>query len=369
MTPLASIIGSGFLVLGPILAHSYGMWATAVMAALCLMAWGFGVVMRDNIRYAEAVSSREDRMFGLLSRLSDLALAGAYVVSVAYYLNLFGAFGIRLTPFEAPWAARALTSAMLLLLLWIGWTRGFGALEKAEIVTVAVKLSVIAGLLAGLFLFTGDRAMEGTLILNPVTVPPLAGLTLFLGLIVTVQGFETSRYLGAAYDAATRIRSMRLAQILATVIYVAYVGLLSFGLPVPQAALSETAIIDLMRTVSPLLPPLLVLAALAAQSSAALADAGGAGGLVAGLSRGLVSERVGYLVLVLAGLALTWGSDVFSIISYASRVFALYYAIQSAIALRLALRRGAGAAAVLYAAMALLGLLAAAFGTPVEGNA
>jgi hypothetical protein len=30
-------------------------------------------------------------------------------------------------------------------------------------------------------------------------------VTLAFGLIVTVQGFETSRYLGSTYDAATRI--------------------------------------------------------------------------------------------------------------------------------------------------------------------
>ena len=36
ITPLASIIGSGFLVLGPILDTAYGYYAPLVMAALCL---------------------------------------------------------------------------------------------------------------------------------------------------------------------------------------------------------------------------------------------------------------------------------------------------------------------------------------------
>jgi hypothetical protein len=30
-----------------------------------------------------------------------------------------------------------------------------------------------------------------------------------LGLVILVQGFETSRYLGAAYDRPTRVRTMR----------------------------------------------------------------------------------------------------------------------------------------------------------------
>ena len=38
-TPLASIIGSGFLILGPILSEHYGGYAPLVMAALCLCAY------------------------------------------------------------------------------------------------------------------------------------------------------------------------------------------------------------------------------------------------------------------------------------------------------------------------------------------
>lgn len=41
-TPLASIIGSGFLVLGPILDKSYGNLAALVMLALCAVAYLFG---------------------------------------------------------------------------------------------------------------------------------------------------------------------------------------------------------------------------------------------------------------------------------------------------------------------------------------
>lgn len=53
-TPLASIIGSGFLVLGPILDASYGAWAPAVMALLCLVAYLFGSAIRFNIATIDA---------------------------------------------------------------------------------------------------------------------------------------------------------------------------------------------------------------------------------------------------------------------------------------------------------------------------
>tara|TARA_R110002051_G_scaffold271530_2_gene332023 strand:- start:8466 stop:8675 length:210 start_codon:yes stop_codon:yes gene_type:complete len=47
---------------------------------------------------------------------------------------------------------------------------------------------------------------------NPPTVTGWQAFALTAGLRVAVQGFETSRYLGAEYDAQIRIRSLRLAQ-------------------------------------------------------------------------------------------------------------------------------------------------------------
>jgi amino acid permease len=49
VTPLASIIGSGFLVIGPILNASFGYMAPAAMAALCGVAYLFGEAIRRNI--------------------------------------------------------------------------------------------------------------------------------------------------------------------------------------------------------------------------------------------------------------------------------------------------------------------------------
>lgn len=156
---------------------------------------------------------------------------------------------------------------------------------------------------------------------------------------------------------------MRQAQLLSTAIYMVYVALLVYALPVPAGDLSETAVIAMMQSVSPLLPLMLIAAALAAQFSAAVADTGGAGGLVAELSRHRITPRQGYLVLSLAGIALTWAADVFQIISLASRAFALYYAAQCAIAAR----HGQGARRLLWAALALLALAIALTGQSVEG--
>jgi hypothetical protein len=67
------------------------------------------------------------------------------------------------------------------------------------------------------------------------------------------------------------------------------------------------------------------------------------------------------------GLILTWSLDVFAIISIASRAFALYYALQSAIAAISARRIGAPVLVQAgFAALAVLGGAIAVFGTSVE---
>jgi hypothetical protein len=369
MTPLASIIGSGFLVLGPILDSSYGKYAPLAMLALCIGAYLFGTAIRHNIHMRGDQDTDPGRLVARLEMAGSWVLAVAYVISVAYYLNLFGAFGVSLTPWDDSLHARLLTSAVFALILVVGWLRGFSALERMEQVSVSVKLAIILGLLVGLAIFFGKEASADKLVLLAPKATGWAGIALGFGLIVTVQGFETSRYLGSTYDAQTRIRSMRIAQLLSSAIYMMYIALVAYVFQGNELHLEETAIIDMMRVVAPVLPFLLVAAALTAQFSAAIADTSGSGGLVAELTGGRVTERQAYAMLVGVGLAFTWTIDLFEIISYASRAFAIYYAIQSAIAAVSAHRAGGQWRKVsLFTVLTVLGLLIAAFGTPAEGG-
>ncbi|MEX0971114.1 MAG: hypothetical protein WD046_11800 [Paracoccaceae bacterium] len=359
ITPLASIIGSGFLILGPVLAQDYGAWAPVAMIALCAVAWGFGMSIRANItRIGDGPAPTS-----LAERISGVLLALAYVISVSYYLNLFGAFAVSLTPVAGPTGARIVTTVAYVLILILGWTKGFDALERLEYPTVALKLAVIAALLVALAVNFAGTAADHALILPAAQTQGWHAIVLGFGLLVTVQGFETSRYLGATYDAGVRVTSMKMAQGLATVIYVIYVVFLVFAVPITADAVSETEIITLMRTIAPVLPMMLVAAALAAQFSAALADTGGAGGLLVELTGRRYSARQGYLALVAIGLALTWAADVFQIIAYASRAFAAYYGVQSLIAAR----HAKGPARVLHGALTLLAVAIALLGVPIEG--
>ena len=367
ITPLASIIGSGFLVLGPILDASYGKFAPLVMAGLCLCAYLFGSAIRFNIRQIDIGANQSAPLSLIIETVSSWALAFAYIISVAYYLNLFGAFAVSLTSVGDPFHAKLLTTGVLLLILMVGWTRGYAALERMEQFSVSIKLAIISGLLVGLILFFFKQASDHELLLNPATKTGWAGVTLAFGLIVTVQGFETSRYLDDEYDAQTRIKSMARAQWISTVIYMVYIGFLAYVFEPSAIKLDETSIIDMMKIVAPILPLLLVAAALSAQFSAAIADTSGAGGLFSEVSKGRLKPNQSYALLVGIGIALTWSANIFEIISYASRAFAIYYSLQAIIAALGAKNAHHYGLAFAYLSLALLGIAIVLFGVPVEG--
>jgi len=161
---------------------------------------------------------------------------------------------------------------------------------------------------------------------------------------------------------------MRWAQWLSTAIYMAYIVLFAYVFQRGELELNETAIVDMLGIVAPVLPGLLVAAALSAQFSAAVADTGGSGGLISELTRDRVSARMAYIALAIIGLVLTWSLNVFEIISYASRAFAIYYALQAGIASVGAWRSGRLPLAIFYGVLALLGAAIALFGRAVEGG-
>ncbi len=336
VTPLASIIGSGFLVLAPILKHSFGPWGIAVMLALCVGAYWIGGAIRFNIARYSYYGRQGLAVPRLVSRLEVVAsylLVAAYGISITYYLNLFGAFSVSLTTANDQLHARLVTTGAIVLIAMIGWVRGFAGLERAEEGTVGLKLGIIAGLLVGLLAFSVEQwgAIDGSYFASS---QPLnwQSITVAMGLMVTVQGFETSRYLGDEFDVATRIRTMRIAQWISSAIYLLYIAITTFCFTELQVGKSETAIVGMTELVAPVLPVMLVAAALAAQFSAAVADTAGCGGLASETTHHKLNARVTYVLVGVFGIGLTWWANIYAIIAIASRAFAAYYAIQCAIA-------------------------------------
>lgn len=368
VTPLASIIGSGFLVAGPVISHAAGNFAWLAMAGLCAVAWWFGSAIRYNIAHVEDATGNSPAT-ALLERFSGIALAFAYFISVAYYLDLFGAFLLRgagiIDRTMTNWVATAFIAALGL----IGLLRGLKWLEHIEIAVVGLKLAMIGGLIAALAWADTSGMAAGTLPGGHVGHETgWREVRILLGLVILVQGFETSRYLGKAYGAATRIRTMRAAQLLSTAIYVAFMLLMTpwFSGLLPANG-GETAIVDLLRPLTALTIPVIITAALASQLSAGIADMNGAGGLIEAGSGGRVSVKIGYLVAATASIAIIWSADIFEIIAWASKAFVLYYAIQSVTAALAAHRNGRGLQSASFWLAALLGAVIVALGIPAEG--
>jgi len=82
ITPLASIIGSGFLVLGPILVSSFGQYAPIVMIVLCLVAYLFGSAIRFNI-------ARIETCLGIRS-FPEERLENSFVMGASVRIYYFG---------------------------------------------------------------------------------------------------------------------------------------------------------------------------------------------------------------------------------------------------------------------------------------
>lgn len=350
VTPLASIIGSGFLIAAPILSHTAGTGAWLAMIGLCLVAWCFGEAVRHNIRHVEPLLlPAPPREVAILERTADLILSAGYMLSVAYFLNLFAAFALRIVGVTDPLAIRTAASVVIVLIGGLGVTGGLRSLERIEIVTVGIKLSLICALLLALAAATGIAIGDGSFHWPTLTHDQgFDQLRAIFGVFILVQGFETSRYLGASYDAATRVRSMRAAQLIAGAIYLVFTLLVTayFTGALPKNG-GETAILDILAPIGTALAPLVILVALASQMSAAVAVTNGEAGLLSELSRGKISVKRGNLIVALAALLLTWSADIYQIISYVSRAFLLYYAVQSlqaALSARRLGKRGAAAA-------------------------
>ncbi|MEZ0121739.1 MAG: hypothetical protein AB9Q21_04135 [Candidatus Reddybacter sp.] len=342
VTPLASIIGSGFLVAAPLLSHAVNGWAFFAMAGIVLLAYGIGEVIRFNIRHAEPLlnSPQAPPLLLNMERLSGLALSVAYVISVAFYLRLLASFLLHAMEIESDFYANLLTTGVLVSIALIGLWRGLEGLENLEESAVNIKLAIIAAVLLGLLNFDLNWLAQPE---NPINYTPLAdwphSMRLLAGILLIVQGFETSRYLGAEYDANTRIRTMRYAQLLSAAIYLLFIGLSLPLLNGYQEPRSETAIITLSAMVSPILPAMLIVAAVMSQFSAAVADTAGSGGLLSEFSRRHLSPRLGYIFVVTLAIVLIWSANIFEIITIASRAFAAYYLLQCLVALSINYRR------------------------------
>jgi len=186
-----------------------------------------------------------------------------------------------------------------------------------------------------------------------------------------VQGFETSRFMGDEYDADTRIRTMRYAQLISAVIYIAFFILTTELFQFLGADTGVTAVIDLVGHVALVLPLMLTIGAVASQFSASVADSVGCAGLLEDIAERRLTLQHAYPLIAVIAIAIVWNTDVFRIITLASQAFAVFYLVQSGVAISIAvekrdLRNRTGYIS-LFVAVALLCLCVVLFGLPSGG--
>ena len=374
VTPLASIMGSGFLVSAPLLAATVGIYAAPAMAGLLLLAYVIGSAARFNIRYGEPLFGGADedtkdpseatdhRLFhghgwkvdlvrkatgiGAIKKLesaSQLVLVAAYIISVTYYLKLLAEFALQAVPSvsSSPALASGITTAVVSGIAFVGAVWGLKMLEKVERYAVGLNLGMVAALLVGLAYYNLEQVTGGTWALPQIDheTDPFTVARMLLGLLIVVQGFETSLFIGSEHPAEERIKTMRWAQWISAAVYLLFLSLATvlFG-KLQEEGTGVTAIVALSGYAAAALPVMLTIAAVGSQFSAAVADDSGCGGLLTGLLDGKVSVRWIYLGIGTLAVFLTWFTDVKEIITVASRAFAVFYSIQCLIAALVAAR-------------------------------
>ena len=371
VTPLASIVGSGFLVSVPLISGRVGIWSVPVIALLVSIAYFLGGAIRYNIRYGEALLAGAEAEGGLRSveTLSHLVLIAAYFVSVAYYLVLLSTFGLKLFGIENARFTNGISTALIVAICGLGSLKGLAGVERAEKFTVSANLAAIGALLTCLLLFSLDlpSGYSWSASAGQKGVIDLHTIRFLMGLLIIVQGFETSRFMGELYDAETRIAAMRRAQLLSSLIYVVFFALMIPLYPDFSSTANVTGIISTIGRVSPWLPYVVIGGAIASQFSASVADSIGASGLISMTTHRYVTSRHGYLLIGAIAIIVIWETNVLSIISLASRAFALFYALQSTLAVQIAFRRNERSRIAWYSAMAAIAFAVTLFGIPAGG--
>ncbi len=351
-TPLASIFGSGFLIIVPVVAAVLGADAPWGVLAVCLFAWPVGAAVRATIGRVEG---RDPATLPRVARMADRASAPvvivAYVTSVALYLRILAVYILQLSGVDSAFAQRLLVAVLIAIVASLGVTRGFHGLERAEAWALYATLAVGTALPAALLGWgVSHRGLvSGHILGMPRLALPDAHLLAVLGgVLITVQGFETVRFLGDEYPARRRIDASRIAQAVALVVYV---GLSLVATPLLEArhvAPTGDALLRLVRsTLAPLTLPL-VAVAVGSQLSAAIADTVAAVDGANAITRPSVTKALLYVANAAAVIVLVSTTSLYRLVTLASQAFAAYYALAALAAAATAPR---GAARAGYAAL------------------
>ena len=362
VVPMANIMDVGFLVLAPAIVLLAGYGAPLVMLGICLLAIATGFAISYNIRHQEPIEGTSDPV-NKVDTVSRWALYVASVVNIAYYTLLL--FTLALWPLGLYTETRlaVLGVVFLAVLMAVGWFGGLQWLNKLGYRTTAFNLAAVVAVVSAIIIWNGLVALAGEWTLPDRTFS-MDGTDFrkILGLFAIVQGFEAARYIGSRFSADLRISGMRSAQYISSIVFVLLLLSSLFLFANVETEFDGTSIFVISDVVGDLLPWLILLAALGSQLSAIVNATMSRSDMLVSLR---VPRRLTFALLVVPAVVIFIMADIAQAVSLASRVFAIYFLLQAAIAGILAWRKHSWGAVAGFGAIGTAMATIAVFSLPL----
>jgi hypothetical protein len=335
VVPLANIMDVGFIVLSPAIVLLAGFAAPLVMLGICLLAIATGFAIAYNIRHYEPLEGTADPV-NRVGHVSRWALTFASVINIAYYTLLL--ITLLLWPLGLYSVTNLAIGGTVLLgvLIIVGVAGGMDRLNDLGNKTTAFNISAVVAVVTAFVVYNIQEVLGGRWDLGQ-TETMISGedFRKIIGLFAIVQGFEASRYIGSRFAGELRITTMRLAQVISSVVFVALLASVLILFVQVQTDFDGTAIFVVSEEVGSLMPWLILVAAIGSQTSAIIN---------ATMSRSdmLVDHKMPrrwtFVVLLGPAIAIFLLVDITEAVALASRVFAAYFVLQAVIAWILARR-------------------------------
>lgn len=350
VVPLANIMDVGFIVMSPAIVLLAGFAAPLVMLGICLLAIATGFAIAYNIRHYEPLEGTDDPV-NRVGYVSRWALTFASVINIAYYTLLL--ITLLLWPLELYSVTNLAIggTVLLVVLIIVGMAGGMDWLNNLGNKTTAFNLSAVVAVVTAFIVYNIQEWLGGRWDLGETEVM-ISGedFRKIIGLFAIVQGFEAARYIGARFGKELRITTMRLAQVISSVVFVVFVASVLILYVQVQTDFSGESIFIVADEVGDFMPWLILLAAIGSQTSAIIN---------ATMSRSdmLVDHKMPrrwtFVVLLGPAIAVFLLVDITEAVALASRVFAAYFVLQAVIAWILARRAQNWAAVAGFTAIAL----------------
>ncbi len=361
VVPLANIMDVGFIIMSPAIVLIAGFRAPFVMVGICLIAIAAGFAMAYNIRHYEPIEGADPRA-DRVEHTAEWALLAASIVNIGYYALLLTA--LVLFPLDAFTTGRqsVLAAVILALVIAVGVAGGMDWLNRQGDRTTAFNLAAVVGVVVAFIVFNVQQMLGGRWELGDSPSMDVEDVRRMIGLFAIVQGFEASRYIGVRFGAEERISTMRVAQVISSVVFVVFIlAILLLFLP-PRDGTDGTAIFAVSERVGDSLPWLLLLAAIGSQTSAIIGATSSRSDM---LVESKVPRKATFPIILVPSIVLVLVADVNVAVNLASRVFAAYFVVQAVLAGMLARRTGNTRAVAGFVGVGLLMACVLVFGLPL----